>query len=292
MRPRTGGDRRRAGGAPREDGYALIAAVTAVAAFAYVAFQVMASGQGGTSVVSSRIEQAKLAAAADAGIALAIHGLAVEDPDARWRIDGRQRSEAFDGVKLAIVVEDERGKVPLNRINDIEAHALFTGAGADSERADALTAEYRAWEGRNTANGQSEPPPTAADQPIRRGPFATVGELMALKDMDAALLRRIAPVATVFFGESGPFLPEEARPLAVVAMNAHSGDDSGAVSYADAVAPPAPDEDIAGADDHLYGRPVTVSVTAQARDGARTHRMAIVELTGDPDRPYWVRYAE
>jgi hypothetical protein len=37
---------------------------------------------------------------------------------------------------------------------------------------------------------------------------------------------------------------------------------------------------------------VTVRVTARDRGGAQTHRMAIIELTGDSNRPYWVRYTE
>jgi hypothetical protein len=40
------------------------------------------------------------------------------------------------------------------------------------------------------------------------------------------------------------------------------------------------------------GRTLTVRVTAAAPDGARAHRMAIVELTGNPASPYWIRYVE
>jgi general secretion pathway protein K len=278
--------------AARDGGYALLAAVAAVAAFAYVAFQVMASGQGGMAMIGGQVERARLASAANAGIYLALHGLAVNDPDARWAVDGRQRSETFEGVNLTIVVEDERGKVPLNRLTDRQARALFAGAGADTHRADALTAEYRAWEAMRPINRQASPPPADPDQPGRRGPFATVGELSVLKDMDATLWAHIAPVVTVFFGQSGPFEPSEAKPLAIATMNANATTDNPLISFADQVAPPAPDEDIAGTDDHLYGRALTVRVTARAGDGAVTHRMAIVELTGDPDQPYWVRYAE
>jgi hypothetical protein len=45
-------------------------------------------------------------------------------------------------------------------------------------------------------------------------------------------------------------------------------------------------------DENLQGHTFTVRVTARDRAGARTHRMAIVELSGDPARPYWVRYVE
>jgi len=52
-----------------------------------------------------------------------------------------------------------------------------------------------------------------------------------------------------------------------------------------------PTEELAP-DDNLQGRTVTVLVTARDRGGAQTHRMAIIELTGDNRQTYWVRYVE
>src|SRR4051794_906485 len=103
---------------PNDGGYALLVAVTGIAAFAYVAFQVLAANQGGMSLVAGRVEQAQLAAAADAGVNMAIHGLAEEDRTLRWSIDGRSRNVDFEGTGLTIVVEDERGKAPLASLND------------------------------------------------------------------------------------------------------------------------------------------------------------------------------
>jgi hypothetical protein len=51
-----------------------------------------------------------------------------------------------------------------------------------------------------------------------------------------------------------------------------------------------PDTSIA--DNTLVGNTLTIRVVARDRRGDRTHRMAIVELTGDVSRPYWVRYVE
>jgi hypothetical protein len=269
-----------------------VAAVTAMAAFAYIAFQVLAADRGGLAIVGARIRQARLAAAADAGISLGLHGLAEDNPSNRWSIDGRARHVDFDGVDLAIVAEDERGKAPLAGLNDAQARALFAGAGADGARLDALVAEFRDWqtEDDRVRNG----PPTAAElaaPPIRHGPIATVGELAGLKDMDPSLLARIAPVVTVFFEESGPFEPRNAKPLAIAAMSAQSGVDAAAAATQPDINSQNPDEEITP-DDHLVGRTITLRVTARDPDGAQTHRMAIVELTGDKARPYWIRYVE
>ena len=46
----------------REKGFALVAAVAAVGAFAYVSFQVLAADRGVTTSVLARVEQARLAA--------------------------------------------------------------------------------------------------------------------------------------------------------------------------------------------------------------------------------------
>jgi type II secretory pathway component PulK len=269
-----------------------VAAIMAVAAFAYVAFEVLAAGQGGAALVGGRIERARLAAAADAGLNIAIHGLATDDRAVRWTIDGRSHDIEFDGVNLNIVVQDERGKAPLIGLNDGQARALFEGAGATGERLDALVTEFREWQTQEEAvRDPSAPPPERA---IRHGPFATVGELAGLQDMDPALLSRIAPAVTVFFEESGPFEPSHASALAKAAMSADENpqaQDADAEAQAAEIASERPEIDIAS-DGSLIGRTLTVQVTARARNGERIERSAIVEMTGDKVTPYFIRYVE
>jgi general secretion pathway protein K len=275
--------------ARRDDGYALVAAVTSVLAFAYIAFQVLAADEGGIGAVSARIGQAKLSAAADAGIYFAVHALANPDRGARWSLDGRPHDLDFAGDQLTIVVEDERGKAPLAGLNDAQARALFAGGGATGDRLDALVTEFRNWQQDQDTTSE---PATPSDEPVRHGPFRTVGELIGLKDMDPALLAKIAPAVTTFFEETGPFTPEHATPLAIATMNAdieeaETSDEQGG----GLTPPPSPTEEL-GPDDFLQGHTVTVRVTARDRGGARTHRMAIVELTGDRQKPFWIRYVE
>jgi general secretion pathway protein K len=273
-----------------EGGYALVAAVTAVAAFAYIAFQVLAANMGAIAGVQGKAEQARLAAAADGGIYLAIHALASDDRAERWGIDGRPRHVSFEDMDLTIVVEDERGKAPLQGLNDAQARALFQGAGASVDKVDALVGELRDWQAQDDTPGAAAAP-YAPGSPARHGPMRTVGELTALPDMDAATYAQVAPVLTVFFEASGPFEPRNARPLAIAAMSRLGGEGQEQVEGQAAIAAEQADEEISP-DDHLMGRPLTIRVTAKARDGAHTGRMAIAELTGDPDRPYWIRYVE
>jgi general secretion pathway protein K len=287
-RPRVRGDERGPGRTQRDAGYALVAAVTSVLAFAYIAFQVLAADEGGIGAVSARIGQAKLSAAADAGIYFAVHALANRDRGARWPLDGQPHDLDFAGDELTIVLEDERGKAPLAGLNDAQARALFAGGGATGERLDDLVTEFRDWQTQDdTANGAGPP----SDEPVRHGPFRTVGELIGLKDMDPTLLAKIAPAVTTFFEETGPFTPEHASPLAVAAMNADIQEAEASGEQGALAPPPSPAEEL-GPDDNLQGHTITVRVTARGPGGAKTHRMAIVELTGDSQKPFWIRYVE
>ena len=277
----------------RDGGYALVAAVTAVAAFAYIAFQVLAAGRGEVDSVAGRTQHARLSAAADAGIMVAIHALADDDPAVRWSIDGSIHHADFDGVALAISVHDERGKAPLAGLGESQSRALFAGAGASGAQLDALVDEFRDWQKpvpQQSGAARTPDIETAPGLAPRHGPFRTVGELMGLKDMDGRLYDQIAPAVTTFFEQSGPFDPRYAEPLAIEAINAKAVRSHEETAAESGFPAERPTEEIV--DDHLIGRTLTVDVTASDPGGARTHRMAIVELTGVQAQPYWIRYVE
>jgi len=277
----------------REGGYALIAAVTAVAAFAYLAFQVLAADQGAIAMVTGRVRQARLTAAADAGVAMALHGLAAEDLGTRWSNDGRTRHLTFNDVDLAVTVEDERGKAPLSGLDNIQARALFSGAGAAGDQLDNLVAEFREWQNDPVAGGDlgGLNLPSSDGRAIRHGPFRTVGELAALQDMTPDIFARIAPVTTVFFEDTGGFSPGHAAPLAKAAMEADTLETPEQIDSEAQASDKRPEEELAS-EESLVGDTMTIRVVASDRTGARASRMEIVELTGDPAKPYWVRYVE
>jgi hypothetical protein len=279
----------------KDDGYALLVAVTAVAAFACIAFQVLALDQGTIAAVSGQARQARLVAAADAGANLAIHALGADDRGQRWSLDGRPRHLDFDGIDLTVTIEDERGKASLSNMSDPQARALFSGAGVGGDRLYALVAEFRYWQ-TNQNDDPDAPSPFPAGFPVRHGFFRTVGELMALKDMDAKTFARVAPSVTSFFEETGAFDPSNASPLARRAMSADDGggdssDEAGQTDEEPQADTGTTDEDLAP-DDHYLGRTLTVRSVARDSSGGRAERAEIIEMTGDPAHPYWVRYAD
>lgn len=272
----------------RDKGFALLVAVAGIAAFAYVAFEAMADGRGIVAGALGDAERAKLSAAADAGLMLAIHGLAGSTAGGGWPINGSVQTMAFGGVVLSIAVQDERGKVPINDLDEPQVRGLFAAAGASGAQLDTLTDSFNDWldeDDDRRPNGAEAPDYAAVGIHPRNGEFRTVDELSMLKGMDPYLFAKLAPVVTVNFGESGAFDPATASPLAIQAMAAEGVPADDEQNQVNPQTPPAMPDPAA---DNLAGRRLTVRVTAQDAAGTIT-RSSIVELTGNPADPYWIR---
>lgn len=263
----------------RDDGYALVAAVAAVAAFSYIAFEVLAVNRGGMASVNGEFSRARLAAAAEAGLALAVQGLSAGD--GRWPIDGRPRTIAFNGAELSIAIEDEKGKAPLNDLEEEDVRQMFSAAGVSGARLMTLVDSFADWQDEDDArraSGAERAEYAYAGLRPRNGQLHNVEELSALNGMDRALYARLAPALTVFPGARGGFNPATASAMALAIMSGgDEADDQPSVQRA-----PAPAS--------LAGHPLTVRVIAGDGHGGRLERSAVIELTGHAERPYWVRY--
>lgn len=264
----------------RDAGYAMLAAVAAIAAFAYIAFEVMAANRGAIISLSAQLGRARLDDAADAGLVLAMNGVAIDDPARRWPIDGRAQALTFDGMNLTVAVEDERGKAPINRLSQDQLRRLFAVAGASGDRLDTLVAAFQDWKDPDDEarlQGAERADYAGLGIAPRNGDARTLTELARLKGMDPEDLDRLGRLATVHFG-LGAFSAGTARPEVIVVMT--GGTASPAASSA-------------GEDDaDRRGRPMTVRVVVDDGRGGRLQRASVVELTGDPATPYWIRYSE
>jgi general secretion pathway protein K len=279
--------------AQRERGYAMIAAIVGVAAFGFIAFQLIAQDRGVLAEVRGESEQAKLTAACNAGVYLALHGLADPDPTQRWGIDGRPRSGGFNGIALTITVEDERGKIPLNGIIEEEAHQLFQMAGATGTQLDTLTDSFEDWQ-----DVDNTPRPMGAEAPYyasfgfkpRNAGFHTIGELRMIKGMTDDIYARVAPASTVFFGESGGFSEQTSQVLALEVLGEEGPTSPEVQQRIQQLAGnvPVPQTLIKAS---YVARTLTVRVEAR-ENGADMKRAAIVELTGNASDPYWFRYLD
>ncbi len=277
-----------------EEGYALVGAVVSIVVFALMALIIINAVRSSTVIAVAEIERARLLAAADAGVALAVHGLQLKDASRRWTIDGKVRRETFDGIMLDIVIEDERGKIALNLINKDEVARMFSEFGLTGVEHETAVDGFMDWRDRD-----DDPRPRGAEfesyrskriKP-RNGDLRSIGELALISGVGPDLARRIAPVATVNFG-SGAFDPRFASPIAIRVstdtLDESQFSDGGAqIVGGSGFRAPRPNRS-----DSVVGRPLTIRVEAHRPPDSHAKRSVIVELTGTELRPYVIRGRE
>ena len=276
----------------RERGFALIAVLLVVAALAGLAFDVLLQNRTAIVEAQAEVDRAHLENAASSATALALVGLSQPDPAARWPIDGSSRTLSVDGAEVTVAVEDERGKIPLNVLSEQEVRRMFEGAGARGRQLDTLTDSFLDWrddDDQRRPFGAENADYAPLGYRSRDGDVTALGELARIRGMTPALLARIAPATTLWFGESGGFAEATAGPLARAVMSAdpeEGGDTSGLASAAPVARRSAARPE---ADDALRGRRLTIRVLARDARGGALHRASVVELTGNPRDPLWVR---
>ncbi|HUO99067.1 MAG TPA: hypothetical protein VMU01_10385 [Rhizomicrobium sp.] len=267
----------------RESGYAMLAAVAGITAFALIGLQVLASSRASINVVSARAERAQLAASADAGFALAMDGLAADPAGAAAK--GRTLNLEFANCSLAVGIEPESGKIPINQINDAKAKRLFAALGASGKRLDMLAESFKDWRNADADQDTTDPAYAALGIQPRHGNIETVEELIRLRGMDADFLGRLESVTTSYFSAGGAFNPDAASPLAAAVMSADDRD-----IKEDAEDPSVPDFKPEALDaGKLTGRFFTVEVEARDAWGGYLKRTFVVELTPYDAYPYRVR---
>jgi general secretion pathway protein K len=273
-----------------EDGFAIVVAVAALAVFAAIAFAVLAYDRGEAGDLQARYAQARLEAAADAGFALAVQGLTAEAEASRWAIGGAPHEVAFEGVRLSIAAEDERGKIPVQGLAEGQARRLFEDAGAHGEQLDALTDAYLDW----TDEDQDRRPHGAEASDYlaqgihpRDGQPVTPDELARLKGMTPAIFARIRAALTVFTGAGG-FHAKGASPLAAAVMTAGGENGVEEIEAEREMEGERPAAEIASAE-KLGGRSVTVAVRALDGQGGALTRRTLIVLTGRAAPAYYVR---
>lgn len=278
----------------RERGYAMVAAVAGIAVFALMALTLVQSNQNDIVLVNAEVGQAKAAAAADAGLAIALNGLLAKDRANRWSIDGRPRTASFGGASLLIRIEDERGKVPINLLDDelaarlMEAIGLGYG-GAARTAADSLI---------DWIDDDEEPRPDGAEVEFyqsrgirpRNGPLQSIEELAVIRGFNPKMIEQLKPFVTVNFGTGG-FDARYAHPRAIGVMLDGGADSPAAINRQRELDGQRTAIELGDAID-LVGRPLTITIEAERPDGARSKRQVIIELTGADARPYIIRAFE
>lgn len=281
---------------PGERGWALVTVLWTMTVLALLAAATQA-----LTVTSYRSERhamadARAEADLDAAIARAVLGIADLRPDKRWRVDGTPRTIAFDGLAIRIAAQDEYGRIDLNAAPIAMIRQLLMSAGLTPDGAGAMAdriSDWRTASGPHSLNGASDADYRAAHLAYapRHGPFQTVDELKLVLGMTPALFARLEPALTVY-SKRPSFDPSTAPREALQALYPN---DSGKIDTILRARNPDPDATM-----QLGFAPASVasltvpagrafSITADVAVGRRNfRRVAVVELTGDEKRPYFV----
>lgn len=274
-----------------EAGYAILAAVVAMAVLALMSLAMIDTGRGLSAGVIAEIDRARLAAAADAGLVVAVHNLAEQDRARRWSIDSRPHNISFAGSDLVVTIEDERGKVPLNQLTDEQARTVFETLGASGPVLEARTDSFLDWldEDDDVRQDGAEAPYYAQHfyRP-RNTAIRSVEELILVRGMTPDIVERLRTFATTFTDRREGFDDRFASPLALSVI---SGGGLGTPQVINR------ERELAGQrvaielaeGDNIIGRPLTIRVEVRRPGGARLVRATVIELTGRTSRPFLVR---
>ena len=275
-----------------EGGYALVTAVLAMAVLSLMALTLTTNARGTMAGATATIASARLGAAADAGLMIAIHGLA-QERERRWSIDGRQRALRFDGIDVFIQIEDERGKIPLNQVTDEQVRTIFEALGIDGTDLEVAVDSFLDWRDDDDdvrPSGAEAPYYAALGRSPRNGQLRTIDEVVLIRGITPAMVERLRPASTIYGIDREGFDDRYASPLALAAMSGGGLGSPAVIQRERELAGQRPAIEL-GPDETLVGRPLLIRV--ETRDGdAKVRRATVIELTGSRIRPYVIRQYE
>ena len=263
--------------------------------FALMVLTMINATRGTVIMASAEVDRARLSAAADAGLALALQGLLTRDPARRWSIAGEPRRVAFDDMILTIAVEDECGKIALNVINKAQMEIMFQAFGLTGGEREEAVDGFLDWRDEDFTprlrGGEDEAYAGLRVKP-RNGPLRSIGELALIKGVGPALAAKIAPFATVNFGTNGDFDPRYSTPIAIrVSEEGEAASGSAELELGRSIKGDKVAIEL-GSAPSLIGRPLTIRIAASRGAKKQLRRQVIIELTGAPARPYVIRARE
>ena len=203
-----------------ERGYAMVAAVGGIAVMATIAATLVALTTSRISVLAAEADRARLTAAADAGINIALGGLTSRSLTSGWTIDGEVHSLSFDGVAIKAHIEDEHGKIMLHRIGEDNIGWLLEAIGLHDAQLDIARDSFADWVDQDDEareNGAESEYYNPRGLQARNDVPQTIDELADIRGFSPQLLEKFRKYATVDPGEVA-FDSHHASPLAIQVM--------------------------------------------------------------------------
>jgi general secretion pathway protein K len=264
----------------RQQGVALVIVIWTMALLALLMVGFLSNVRSQLSIARNDYEQAQARALAEAGISLAILGALEPDPDARWRLDGTVQTLAFAGGIIRASVQNEAGKIDLNRAPEPLLAGLFRTVGVAEAQSAGLLQSIARWKtGRLEAWA-------AVGGATTVGPFLAVEEFQSVPGMSPELFDLVAPFVTVHSRQTT--IDPLSAPIEV--LRSIPGVTSGAIeAFLEARSRPEVVPALTGAASFLassYPQAVMVRSEGATAAGTTAVREGVIEIGGGPGMPY------
>ncbi len=270
-------------------GLALISVLWVLTLLALIAASFTKTTRTEINLARNAADNTRAEALADAGVYRAVLGLIERDPAMQLRADGTVYAWGYGGGEIRVSVQDEGGKVDLNRATDALLVALFAAAGVAEQDAAALADAVRDFADEDDlvrVNGAEDRDYEAAGLPwgAKDAPFAAVEELQQVIGVTAPLYEALAPALTVH-GRKAPH-EASAPPLVRAALAGEVLKKAEGETQEEPEEPEAPralgegEETEGAAGPRSRARVFTVHAEAKLPNGAVFARDALVRLGG------------
>jgi general secretion pathway protein K len=250
------------------------------------------SGNISYQLARNGLEVASINAMAEAVIHRTILGLSDPRRDKAWRPDGVAQSFMFDDQAIKLIVQDELGRIDLNRADTGLLTGLFRSVGLSPENVSGTVDKILDWRDSTSlkhANGAKEQDYRLAGLSYgpRGGAFQSVEELMLVMGMTPALFVQVKPALTVYSGRQ--FIDPQVAPREALLALPEMDADRVASIIAERTSRPYAGSSIDPSNPSmsLAGRAYTIR-TEISRPSGGVVREAAIRLTGNPDQPYFM----
>jgi general secretion pathway protein K len=264
-------------------GFALLLVLWGLILLGLIAASFLRETRVSMSLARNVVENAKAEALAEAGVRRAILGLLDADPATAWRADGRPYRFALGDGTVQIQVQDEGGKIDLNRASPEMLAALFQETGSDPEAArrlaDAVLDHADRDNDRRPAGAEDDDYASAGlKNGAKDAPFEHKEELLNVLGMNHAIYDSIASDVTVYSGQSA-VNPTTAPELVLRTIPNLTTRERDEIMSARSGGVPAP---LARVD------VVTILADARTSGGGRFVREAVLRRSGEPGDPFQI----
>ena len=183
-------------------GFALVLVLCVLAVLSVIAITLIRETREETRFEGAVIEDAKAEALAEGGIQQTMAELLTPPGNGAWEADGTSHQIRLGEGVVVIRIEDESGRIDLNRADLATLESMFVSIGLATDEAQHLAAaitDYRDPDNIKTPGGAEAFDYEAAGlkHGPKNGPFDSPEEAMQVLGMTPDILRAISPLITV-----------------------------------------------------------------------------------------------